>query len=259
MEFDVRETDARYSHQRRANAKQIRQHWDIDNPCLHCGRIWLESSEAGLRRKCCRNGDLWDINSPFILEPLPYILEKAFELNSPIVKASNQYNNILSLGAVGIDNDKVTPGWDVITGAHSVRLSGKTYHYIAASNTRGGIQYFLHDGRNEQLAAHGRERDVDVPTLELIFEFMQQHNVLCKQYAAIGAMAQWQIADLESRSELFSPENLNDLIPQLSRATVEFDVSSIMIDRSTGNHVLRVCLKGSHGSSSMHCFNFRDF
>ena len=100
MEFDVRETDARYSHQRRANAKQIRQHWDIDNPCLHCGRIWLESSEAGLRRKCCRNGDLWDINSPFILEPLPYILEKAFELNSPIVKASNQYNNILSLGAL---------------------------------------------------------------------------------------------------------------------------------------------------------------
>ena len=185
------------------------------------------------------------------MEPLPYILEKAFELNSPIVKASNQYNNILSLGAVGIDNDKVTPGWDVITGAHSVRLSGKTYHYIAASNTRGGIQYFLHDGRNEQLAAHGRERDVDVPTLELIFEFMQQHNVLCKQYAAIGAMAQWQIADLESRSELFSPENLNDLIPQLSRATVEFDVSSIMIDRSTGNHVLRVCLKGSHGSSSI--------
>ena len=90
-----------------------------------------------------------------------------------------------------------------------------------------------------------------VPTMEMIFEYMQEHNNLCRQYAAIGAMAQWQIADLESRSELFSPENLNDLIPQLSRATVEFDVSSIMIDRSTGNHVLRVCLKGSHGSSSI--------
>ena len=46
-------------------------------------------------------------------------------------------------------------------------------------------------------------------------------------------------------------EQLNHLIPQLNRATVEFDVSSISIDRATGNHVLRVTLKGNRGSSTI--------
>ena len=37
-----------------------------------------------------------------------------------------------------------------------------------------------------QLAAHGRERDVDVPTLERLFYYLQQNNVLCQSYATIG-------------------------------------------------------------------------
>ena len=179
-----------------------------------------------------------------MLDPLPYDWESGF-YNTHFVKASNQYNNILSLGGVGIDNERMTTGWDVIMGAHSVRLSGRTYHYIPASNTRGGIQYFLHDGRNVELAAHGRERDVDVPTLEKLFGYLQQNNPLCLEYRAIGTMAKWEMGQKDATT--FSQEELNDLIPQLNRETVEFDVSSIMIDRSTGNHVLRVALKGSGG------------
>ena len=75
-----------------------------------------------------------------MLDPLPYAWEIGF-YNTHFVKASNQYNNILSLGGVGIDNERMTTGWDVIMGAHSVRLSGRTYHYIPASNTRGAVSY----------------------------------------------------------------------------------------------------------------------
>ena len=58
-------------------------------------------------------------------------------------------------------------------------------------------------------------------------------------------MAKWEMGQKDATT--FSQEELNELIPQLNRATVEFDVSSIMIDRSTGNHVLRVAPKGSGG------------
>jgi hypothetical protein len=177
-------------------------------------------------------------------------LEYGF-FSEEFVKASNQYNNILSLGAIGIDNEQPTPGWDVIRGSHSVRLSGRTYHFIPASNTRGGIQYFLHDGRNIELAAHGRERNVDVPTLERLFECLQEQNRLCKSYAAIGSMAERLLMPNQDGSQAFTRESLNELCPQLSRETVEFDVSSITVDRSTGSHVLRVAVKGTGRNSNI--------
>jgi hypothetical protein len=68
------------------------------------------------------DGFLWDASCPFMLEALPYDWESGF-YNTHFVKASNQYNNILSLGGVGIDNERMTTGWDVIMGAHSVRLA----------------------------------------------------------------------------------------------------------------------------------------
>jgi hypothetical protein len=218
--------------------------------------VWLKSSEAGLRKKCCQNGLLWrdETSSELALKPLPYELEKGF-FSTHFVKSSNQYNNILSLGAVGVENDKEVPGWDRIVGDHSVRLSGRSYHYIPASNTRGGIQYFLHDGRSQELAAHGRERDVDVPTLERLFYYLQQNNVLCQSYATIGAMADFEIRRQQGddAEDTISQHQLNQLIPQLSRATVEFDVSSISIDRISGNDVLRVREKGSAYGTQILC------
>jgi hypothetical protein len=227
---------------RRSVFREVKQEWDIDHPCRHCGYIWLKSSEAGLRKKCCQNGILWNETSPFILLPLPEELEQGF-FNDEFVKGSNQFNNILSLGAIGIDNEQPNAGWDIIRGPHSVRLSGRTYHYIPASNTRGGIQYFLHDGRNIQLAAHGRERNVHVPTLERIFRFLQKENRLCRSYASIGSMAERLLMQQGPVAEVFTTERLNELCPQLSREVVEFDVSAITVDPSTGNRILRVALK----------------
>ena len=256
-QYRIDHADARREYNRRhyAQFKPIRQQWDIDHPCKHCGKIWLKSSEAGLRKKCCQNGLLWnDLACELVLGPLPYELDKGF-YSTHFVKSSNQYNNILSLGAVGIENDKEAPGWDRIVGDHAVRLSGRTYHYIPASNTRGGIQYFLHDGRSQELTAHGREQDVDVPTLERLFEYMQHQNVLCRSYATIGSMADFEIRRQQGNdpAQAVSQAQLNQLIPQLSRATVEFDVSSISIDRISGNHILRVKPKGSREMSKIPC------
>ena len=68
------------------------------------------------------------------------------------------------------------------------------------------------------------------------------------------------MADFEIRrrqgddpEEAISQHQLNQLIPQLSRATVEFDVSSISIDRISGNHVLRVKPKGHQFLRQIEC------
>ena len=81
-----------------ARFKPIRQQWDIDSPCRFCGKLWLKSSEAGLRKKCCQNGLLWrdETSAELALKPLPYELEKGF-FSTHFVKSSNQYNNIPSV------------------------------------------------------------------------------------------------------------------------------------------------------------------
>jgi hypothetical protein len=48
-----------------------------------------------------------------------------------------------------------------------------------------------------------------------------------------------------------TPAEVNSIIPQLNRATVQFDVSAITIDRSSGNHFLRVAVKGMGRNSDI--------
>jgi hypothetical protein len=93
----------------------------------------------------------------------------------------------------------------------------------------------------------GQERNVNIATLEQIFHDLQQHNVLCQSYATIGAMADIEIRRRrgENPDDAIHPNQLNELVPVLSRATAEFDVSSISIDRISGNHVLQVRLKAT--------------
>ena len=123
---DRLDRDATYSRTNRVAFKAVLQEWDSGHPCTHCGRVWLYSASSGLRKKCCMEGKLWDLNiSPFILSPLPPVLESGF-YNPDFVRSSNQYNNILSLGAVGVENAKEARGWDKIVGHHAVRLSGRT-------------------------------------------------------------------------------------------------------------------------------------
>jgi hypothetical protein len=255
-DHDAREAATAASRQRHVEAsrvrrvafKEVRQHWDSAHPCNPCGHVWLVSASAGLRQKCCMGGILWDMAvSPFILGPLPSVLEHGL-YDKDFVRSSNQYNNILSLGAVGVDNAKQSRGWDKIVGHHAVRLSGRTYHFLPQVNTRGGLQYILHDGSQGTLTDVGRERQVDEATLMELYEELQETNPLCRSYAAIGSMADRLLLQLGEAATL---EQVNTILPQLNRATVEFDVSAITIDRMTGNHFLRVTVKGSRASATI--------
>ncbi len=49
---------AEYMRQRRSAFRPIEQRWDHKNPCNSCGHVWLESSKAGLRNRCCQGGKM---------------------------------------------------------------------------------------------------------------------------------------------------------------------------------------------------------
>ena len=224
---------------RHAAFKSIEQYWDYEHPCGHCGRVWLGGSTAGLRMKCCQGGRMWDLTCPFILHSMPQVLDIGF-FDSDFVHSSNQYNNILAMGAVGVENDKPTRGYDKIVGNHCLRMCGRTYHYFPSSERRGGIQYFLHDGRqgHGELSEHGRERQVNDATLVELFKALQEGNKLCKLYSVIGTTADSLIE--ARRSSGAALDVVGDLIPLLNLATEEFDISAITMDRRTGNHFLQV-------------------
>ena len=145
---------------------------------------------------------MWDDSCPFLLGPMPMTLDLAMKpVDSPdlteehraelttFVRDSNKYNNILALGAVGIENAKPERGYDHIVGNHCLRMSGRSYHFIPKSNQASGVQYFLHSGRQEEMAKHGEERQVDVVKLRGLYDELLHGNKLCKLYSLIGATA----------------------------------------------------------------------
>ena len=239
---------AQSDHRRHIAFRPIEQEWDHKNPCKYCGFIWLKSSSKDLRSKCCQNGLMADLdNCPFILGPLPGILDLGMCCGNPFARASNQYNHIFQMGAVGIENDKPRGGADHIIGNHMVRITGRTYHFIPRSNSQSGVQYFLHDGRQQELSDHGREQNVDDTLLQNLCTEFQANNRLCKLYNVIGRTAAHFVEGLGPDDPLDIPHTL---IPMLNLATEEFDVSAVTLDRRTGNHVLTVREKFQAGVHS---------
>jgi len=85
----------------------VRQQWDYDNPCEFCGRVWLKNNSAGTRGLCCMNGKIFSPELERIfphLERMPMVFESLTEPGTAcdFGLASNVYNNMLSLGAVGV-------------------------------------------------------------------------------------------------------------------------------------------------------------
>eukprot|EP01035_Chromulina_nebulosa_P037257 gene37257-50284_t len=151
----------------------IQQVWDEDNPCSHCGRVWLKSVKKDARVRCCYDGKAMDEQNIWPkLQPLPNNIRQIIFGESTIFisdedgnrqvahsplnniehfsRNSARYNGVLSISATGIDNGK-GGGWERIQGPHAVKLCGRTFHYLPRSNSTGGIQHFILDKYTEAL------------------------------------------------------------------------------------------------------------
>ena len=77
----------------------IPQQWDYDNPCEHCGYVYLRSERKASRGQCCMKGRaLTDPAFPK-LQPLPYHLEyMGTQRTAHITGSCSFYNGALQLG-----------------------------------------------------------------------------------------------------------------------------------------------------------------
>jgi len=162
---------------------------------------------------------------------------------------SVSYNNILALGATGVDNGSPTRGWEVRHGNHSVILHGRTYHFLTTSSGSNGLHYFLFDAQ-ENLLSHGEKLNVGISGeesarriypnfLRTLFLELQDINILVQEIERIGYFSLDPNTDITSQN----------ILVELNTRTSHFDVAAITSNDVTGNRILTIRRKGSNSTS----------
>ena len=161
------------------------------------------------------------------------------------------YNNILALGATGVENGSPKGGWEVRYGDHSVILHGRTYHFLTNSAGQNGLHYFLYDAQaslmnhsdilNQNYESDGNRR-IYPEFLQMLFSELQQNNILVEDIEMIGRI-----------SNSFTPlTNSTNIVSHLITLTSHFDVAAISSIDVPGNRILKIHRKGSTDTNTIH-------
>ena len=173
--------------------------------------------------------------------------------NQGFAEKSSVYNNILALGAVGVENDR-GGGWEHINGPHAVTLYGRTYHKFNNTNGRGGFQYFVYCA-SESAANHAVQFNCDPRTVLSLYNGLKQTNRHCQECVTIGIKADiLEMADLEM-DEDFSQYLKDWVIADINEKTDFFDVSAIVGEGFAGRHILQIQKKGSPFTTKINSFD----
>jgi hypothetical protein len=203
-------------------------------------------------KKCCLDGYVQQCPQYPQLEPLDDVILDAIKSNhNNFSRNSSTYNNILSFGATGVENDK-GGGWCRVKGHHSAKINGRTYHTVhkaESADPSGGISYFTFDlptdvqnhaaGLNSNVKST-KDR-VDEGLLVNIFRRMKVINPIAKELAQFGAAAEsLDFSDNKKTPELYARLNYNVKyleVAQITNAIERF------------NRVVTVRLRGGGGST----------
>jgi hypothetical protein len=147
----VERTHPRVTTKKRQNKfVTVEQFWNYDQPCGHCGCIWLTTHTRLQMRKCCKGGKVITDHVFPKLFPLPDSLKcLALERGRHMGQSSAMYNNIFSIAGVGVDNGK-GGRFETIIGTSNVKVNGRLYSFLPkATNSgkmAGGLAYFTFEG-----------------------------------------------------------------------------------------------------------------
>mgnify|MGYP000287582537 CR=1 FL=1 len=227
------------------NAMDLNLTWDYENKCKHCGCLYLTTEKN--RKICCNNGIFLHNSSSFpkLRSLPPQLKELIISRLSHFGRNSVSYNNILALGATGVDNGSPTSGWEVRYGNHSVILHGRTYHFLTTSSGSNGLHYFLYDAQLA-LLSHGDKLNSRSDTgnefkriypeyLQSLFSELKEINILVQEIERIGYFSLNPNTDITS----------TNMLVELNSKTAHFDVAAITSSDVTGNRVLTIRRKGS--------------
>ena len=205
--------------------KPLRLQWNLAYPCPHCGCVLsFVGDDLRIRQKCCSNGYiLRNINSFPHLKPLPpALLNYCLNYKNHMGRNAVSYNNLLSLGACGVENESETGGFETIHGDHSLLLHGRTYHFLPNNTRTGGLHFFTYDAMQEMQSYGDRTMNTRNENGEIkhyrfygnigeaLYNEQVQINYLVRECVAQGNFARQEI------------------MPRLNLSTTAFEIASIV-------------------------------
>jgi len=223
-----------------------------NTPCqFGCGYMHLQSA-TNEKMKCCIEGSVnFAVTKYPLLYPLPSNIKLIFENTKNFSRISSTYNNILAMGATGVDNGKGGGFENNMHGDHAVKLNGSTYHFIppAYSSTTepsGGLSYFIFDAQAAMLS-HANLRNngnngigtdrIDESVLMQLYDDLRTKNYLCQELLQIG-------------QHVNNAERSRHLTADINASITYFEVAQITDDAVSGNRILRIQLKDATSTSN---------
>jgi len=233
----------------------IQQQWDDENPCEYCHCTFLKSVLKKARKRCCNNGEYLQPDCAFPkLEMLPETLKwLCLQRGEHFGKTSAKYNNILSIGSTGVENNK-GGGYETIIGDAAVKMNGRSYHFLSNSGKRfSGINYFTFDGLedaklhldqlNNFLSSREQvqKKKLEKTFLTAIFNELRSINEFAQELKWIGEGLR---STLLPEGLLPQLDEVHQLIAALNVQTSTLEVGCMLSDESEGNIVYKFSLKG---------------
>lgn len=227
-----------------------RSFWNV--PCeFGCGykHFYLSSNE---KTKCCVEGRVAFASTKYpVIKPLPSSLLYIFQNTIKFSTISSSFNNILAMGATGVDNGKGGGFERDMHGNHAVKLNGRTYHFFPPSissmtDPSGGLSYFMFDAQAAMMAhanstpgnnGIGNEPIDDLKLME-IYNELKSKNYLCQELEQIGA-------------HVVANENTRNLMADINSSITYFEVASIVDDSVSANRIIRIKLKDATYTSTI--------
>ena len=170
------------------------------------------------------------------------LLFYATERTEHFHRSSAYYNNILSIGATGVDNGR-GGGYESIIGTSALKLNGRVYSFIPQLNSNSGLRYFTHDDYpsvaehaamlNDRAPASALRHDnlpVRDEILRALFNELRDCNDFASELVLIGnEIRHREDADQGREEFIYNNGHQARLFPQFV-ACHRFDVSSIIQD-----------------------------
>ena len=242
----------------------IQQVWDDDNPCQFCCAVFLKSVSKSSRKKCCNNGAYLMANSDFPkLEMLPEALKYlCLERGEHFGKQSAKYNNILSIGSTGVENQK-GGGYEHIVGDSAVKMNGRSYHFLTTSARKlSGINYYTFDAL-EDAKSHvdhlnsslskltidqQNKKKLEIGFMTTIFQELKEINPFVQELQWIGRGLK---RSLQQQNSVINMDEVHHLTASLNVQTSTMEVGCMLSDESEGNIIYKFNVKNmTHTISS---------
>ena len=237
-----------FGYRRVAGYESLELFWS--RTCNHCGARFLNTSTYSFRRHCC--GPAQNVKFPLWKPLSPRVRRAIEEMPQHFSKCATSYNHLLAFGAIGVDNDSATPGFQHnFRGEHSVTVRGRVYHHTPAqssSNPNSGLGFMFFDNTDaiaelarEQNNQRGRDGAV-VVFEQLVTDLMTDsavHNALAREVMHIG------------RWVLNRPlQEQRNLLQTINGSTTYLDIGVLRADNVSGERIVVFHPKGNRSGSS---------